>query len=326
MPVAVQTASGAAIVPVDGDAARIAEVAARVAAAGARVDSPAVIRAAREGWDDLPVRLRRPVRQFRRNSGRGGLLLLRGLPVGGHTLPPTPMVSGSVQRGSTPAAALLLMIASGLGDPVAFRPEKSGALVQDVVPVPGQEEFQGNAGSVLLTFHTENAFHPHRPDYVLLLCLRADHEGVAGTRTAAIREVLPMLGATTLEALRRPEFLTEAPPSFGTATVAPGPHPVLDGSPDDPDLQVDFAATRGLTPAAAEALAELGRAFERVAVTSRLQPGDLVVVDNHVTVHGRSAFTPRYDGQDRWLQRTFVLASLRRSRALRPGDGHVLVG
>ncbi len=325
MSVAVETTSGASIVPLDGDAAQIAEVARRVVAAGGRVDGPAFVRAAREGWDELPVRLRRSVRRFRRNSGRRGLLLLRGLPVGGG-LPPTPMVTGSVQQDSSPAAALLLMIASGLGDPVAFRPEKSGALVQDVVPVPGQEEFQGNAGSVLLTFHTENAFHPHRPDYVLLLCLRADHEGIAGTRTAAIREVLPVLGAATVAALRRPEFVTEAPPSFGTGSAAPGPHPVLDGSPDDPDLQVDFAATRPLTPAASDALAELGRAFEQVAVTSRLQPGDLVVVDNHVTVHGRSAFTPRYDGADRWLQRTFVLTSLRRSRALRPGDGHVLAG
>jgi L-asparagine oxygenase len=42
-------------------------------------------------------------------------------------------------------------------------------------------------------------------------------------------------------------------------------------------------------------------------------------------VHGRTAFTPRYDGRDRWLQRIFSLRDLRRSRDFRPDDGHVLV-
>lgn len=50
------------------------------------------------------------------------------------------------------------LVACGLGDLAAYRAEKSGALVQDVVPVPGRERFSGNAGSALLTFHNENAF------------------------------------------------------------------------------------------------------------------------------------------------------------------------
>ncbi|MBK6763531.1 MAG: TauD/TfdA family dioxygenase [Micrococcales bacterium] len=39
-----------------------------------------------------------------------------------------------------------------------------------------------------------------------------------------------------------------------------------------------------------------------------LKAGDLLVVDNDVAVHGRTPFTPRFDGTDRWLQRTFVVA------------------
>ena len=35
---------------------------------------------------------------------------------------------------------------------------------------------------------------------------------------------------------------------------------------------------------------------------------DFLVVDNDVAVHGRTPFTPRFDGTDRWLQRTFVIA------------------
>ncbi len=74
---------------------------------------------------------------------------------------------------------------------------------------------------------------------------------------------------------------------------------------------------RQLDPADADAC-------ERLARTLRLTPGDLVIIDNRVTVHGRTAFQPRYDGADRWLQRTYVTTDLRRSRDHRPHDGHVL--
>ncbi|WP_438818498.1 TauD/TfdA family dioxygenase [Streptomyces brasiliscabiei] len=292
--------------------------------AGDRVDDPAWVDRARHAWEDAPAEVRRPVREFRRNSGPDGALVLRRLPIGAAGLPPTPMVKGSVQHTPSLAAATLLLFAAGLGDPAAFAAEKAGALVQDVVPVPGQEKVQGNVGSVELTFHTENAFHPHRPDYVMLLCLRADHEGLAELRTSCVRRVLPLLTATTRAALGRPEYVTEAPPSFGPAGEGTA-HAVLTGAPDDPDWCFDEAATRGVTPDARAALAELAEVAHRTYTAIRLRPGDLAVVDNRVTLHGRSAFTPRYDGRDRWLQRTFAFSDLRRSRDHRPGDGTVLV-
>lgn len=291
---------------------------------GDRVDDPAWVSGVRHAWEDVPAEVRRSTREFRRHSGPDGSLVLRQLPIGAEHLPPTPMVKGSVQHTPSLPAAILLLFAAGLGDPAAFAAEKSGALVQDVVPVPGQEQVQGNVGSVELTFHTENAFHPHRPDYVLLLCLRPDHEGVAELRTSCARRVLPLLTARTREALGRPEYVTEAPPSFGP-TTEPTAHAVLTGDPDDPDWCFDEAATRGTTPESRAALAELADAAHGAYTGMLLRPGDLALVDNRVTLHGRSAFTPRYDGRDRWLQRTFSFSDLRRSRDHRPGDGTVLV-
>ncbi|MGA4837497.1 TauD/TfdA family dioxygenase [Streptomyces sp. G45] len=317
-------AQGAVFTLSPADAAEISRVAQRLAAVSDRVDDERWVAAARTAWEDLPRAFRCRIRAFRRDSGPAGALVVRGLPVGEGELPDTPTVRGSVQRATSRSAALLVMTACGLGDPAAFRAEKSGALVQDVVPVPGQEDFQGNAGSVDLLMHNENAFHAHRPDHVMLLCLRPDHERVAGLRTASVREALPLLSERTREALARPEFSTQPPPSFGS-TGGPAPdHPVLDGDLSDPDVRVDFAATEGLTPAARTALTELSGALDEVARTVLLTSGDLAIVDNHVTLHGRTAFRPRYDGADRWLQRSFVLADLRRSRGFRPADGYVL--
>ncbi|GAA2275293.1 MULTISPECIES: clavaminate synthase family protein [Kitasatospora] len=293
-----------------------------------QVDSPEWVARARDAWEDLPLPLRRAVRRFRRHSGPHGTMVIGGLPVDQAALPATPAVLGSVQRHATVPAALLTMVACGLGEPLAYLAEKSGALVQDVVPVPGQETFHGNAGSVPLSFHTENGFHPHPPDYVIFLCLRADHDRIAGMRTAGIRQALPLLTPASRQALFTPEFLTTPPPSFGpdAATNEPDakPRPVLSGAAEDPDIRMAQLVTTPLTPRATAALTEFGRACEASARTLRLTPGDLVIIDNRVTVHGRTAFHPRYDGADRWLQRTYVTTDLRRSRDHRPHDGHVL--
>ncbi|MDG4857113.1 clavaminate synthase family protein [Streptomyces sp. T-3] len=293
-----------------------------------QVDSPEWVAGARDAWEDLPPLLRREVRRFRRHSGPRGTLVIGGLPVDQAALPATPTVPGSVQRQATISAAVLTMVACGLGEPLAYLAEKSGALVQDVVPVPGQETFHGNAGSVPLSFHTENGFHPHPPDYVIFLCLRADHDRRAGMRVAGIRQALPLLTPAGRQALFAPEFITTPPPSFGPDAAATEPdvtpRPVLSGAAEDPDIRMAQLVTTPLTPRAAAALDEFGRACEATARTLRLTPGDLVVIDNRVTVHGRTAFHPRYDGADRWLQRVYVTTDLRRSRDHRPHDGHVL--
>jgi L-asparagine oxygenase len=277
----------------------------------------------RDAWETTPLVLRRTVRGFRRDSGAHGSLLLRNLPVDEAALPDTPAVAGSVQRTASVPAALLALLACGLGDPIAYAAEKSGALVQDVVPVRGHEQTQGNTGSAMLSFHNENAFHQHRPDHIMLLCLRADHDRVAGLRTACIRDTLPLLNEDTAKILASPEFVTAPPPSFGDGE-ATLPHAVLHGSLEDPDLRVDLAATSALTEQAEAALGELRAAFASSVRPVKLVPGDLAIVDNRVTVHGRSLFQPRYDGRDRWLQRTFVAADLRRSRDHRTGDEYVL--
>jgi L-asparagine oxygenase len=289
-----------------------------------RVDAPQWVAAARRAWDALPLALRRAVREFRRDSGTRGTLLVGGLPVDGDALGATPIVADSVQRQTTVPAAVLMMIACGLGDPVAYLAEKTGALVQDVVPVPGRESFSGNAGSALLTFHNENAFHQHEPDYLLLLCLRADHDRAAGLRTACLREVLPLLSDASRAALFAPEFITAPPPSFADTGRTHAPQPVLSGAREDPDMRMATIATTPLTARADAALREFGQACERACHTLSLAPGDLAILDNRVTAHGRTAFKPRYDGADRWVQRTFVIADLRRSRDHRAGDGYVL--
>ena len=55
-----------------------------------------------------------------------------------------------------------------------------------------------------------------------------------------------------------------------------------------------------------------------------VEPGDLLIVDNHGALHGRTPFSRRGDGRDRWLLRTFVARDLARSAKDRPGNGRIV--
>ncbi|MGM1062233.1 TauD/TfdA family dioxygenase [Saccharothrix sp. Mg75] len=289
------------------------------------VDAPEWVAAARRTSARLPAALREALRAFRNDPGDTGVLVIGNLPIAADDLlPPTPTVMNSVQRQATGAAAVSVMVDLYLGELVSFREEKFGALLQDVVPVPGREEFQGNAGSTRLQMHVENAFHPFRPDYLSLFCLRNDHDNVAALATACVRQAVRLLPEATLAVLAEDRYVTEAPASFGAAGAAAKAHAVLVGDVEDPDVRVDFASTHPLDQAAGTALDALADALAAVSTSLVLTPGTMALVDNRITLHGRSAFTPRYDGRDRWLQRGFVHLDLRRSRAVRPGNGNVL--
>ncbi len=291
--------------------------------APALVDHAGWLAHARSASCRLPLRLTEAIRAFRHDPGVDATLTITNLPIDADLLPPTPNLPDSVERAATVPATTAMLLGQQLGEVIAYRDEKHGALVQNVVPVPSLATSQSNGGSVPLEFHTENAFHPHRPDYVGLLCLRSAHQDQVGTQVAAVRRALPLLDEADRAILREPRFVTAAPPSFRSVDRS-RPRPVLTGSLVDPDVCVDFHATSALDDRAGRALAQLREGLTRVRVDLVLRPGDMVFLDNRLVVHGRVAFMPRYDGTDRWLHRVFVHLDHRRSRQSRPDNGFVL--
>ncbi|WP_244204015.1 TauD/TfdA family dioxygenase, partial [Streptomyces tricolor] len=92
--------------------------------------------------------------------------------------------------------------------------------------------------------------------------------------------------------------------------------PTLWAAEDGLTLRFDPAYTP-LDQASAEHRAAYGRLADelaRVSVAVTLAPGDILVLDNDLVVHGRVPFTARYDGTDRWLKRSSVRVPGRRTR------------
>lgn len=266
----------------------------------------------------LPPEIHDALVDFADEPDRSGALLLRGLPIGDvPATPPRPTAPTGKDRTSE---TTLLAVARSLGQPVGYLPEHGGDLVQNIVPTQANATRQiSTSSAVTLMFHTEAAFHPHRPRYLLLLCLRGDP--AAATTLASVREVRHLLGASTWSTLFEPRFRTAVDESYLDGRIGDlGPaRPVLSGDPDQPSMVFDADLMIGTDPVADAALRALADATASYHASVVLEPGDLLVVDNTVAVHGRSPFTPRFDGTDRWLQRAFVVADLAPSASERRG-------
>ncbi|MEU1732291.1 TauD/TfdA family dioxygenase [Streptosporangium sp. NPDC020145] len=286
-----------------------------------REDQEAFLAEAELRFHEFPRVIRHALARFRRNSTDSGVLLIRGLPVD-PDLQPTPAKPAEPLPRPTPMSELWLAgFAQALGEPIAYVQEKQGQLFQNVAPTRhNAEKLSSESSSFLLDFHTEAAFHPFMPDYVLLHCLRPDHERSAKTISASLRMAVSRLSLRERAILSEPMFQTGIDYSFGSANGQKGNGPVLRvlyGDPFDPYITVDPDLMVGLTPEADAALKRLHVALNEVKQWARLDTGDLLIIDNRRTVHGRSEFQARYDGLDRWLQRVCVVRDLVPSAAHR---------
>jgi Fe(II)/alpha-ketoglutarate-dependent arginine beta-hydroxylase len=285
----------------------------------------------------LPATLVEELRELRLRETVPALVV-HGLPVDDQGIGPTPLdwQDRDEHDESEVHEVFLVLVAGLLGDIFGWSTLQNGRLVHDVLPMPTQEKEQSGHGTVELAWHTEDGFHPYRCDYLLLLGLR-NHDAVP-TVVAGVDRV--RLAREHRSVLAQPRFLIRPDNEHlnrarelveGTGEVhpmqrmqdSPEPCAVLFGHPDQPYLRIDpvFMSAMPGDAEAAEALDALAGELQRNLVEVALDAGDLLVVDNYKAVHGRSAFSARFDGTDRWLKKAVVTRDLRRSRAHR-GAAH----
>jgi enduracididine beta-hydroxylase len=288
----------------------------------------------------LPRRLRQALLDFRRREPSSGVCVISGFPIDAEKIGPTP--AGWSQRATPPPTLAeemyLLLLGALLGESIAWATQQGGHLVHDILPVPGCEHEQLGLGSEeLLWWHTEDAFHPYRGDYLGMLCLRNPDRVATTVGTLANVELTPR----QRELLFEPHFTIKPDEShlpknraldgvddFGLdASYArieeraqkPERVPVLFGARESPYMRLDpFFMERLEDDAEAQAaLDALVRSIDANLVDLALAPGEVCFIDNYRAVHGRKPFRARYDGNDRWLKRINITRDLRKSRDAR---------
>lgn len=216
------------------------------------------------------------------------------------------------------------------GEIISYEAEGDGHLFQDIIPVKDMEKQQTSIGSQIeLEIHTEQAFSYYRPDFLSLACLRSDPN--AWTYILSIDVLLAHLSQEEIAFLQQPLWKIGVDLSFRLRDEAflegdiRGPIPILysdsnyrSGSKDfflcfDQDLMT------GITEEAQEMITKIVRIYYEHRTAICLQPGDILILDNRKVVHGRSAFSPKYDGTDRFLVRCFATLDYRKYELVREG-------
>lgn len=227
-------------------------------------------------------------------------------------IPPTPLERDATVK-LPDAYSAMLEVSMDYGYLVGYAQEQYGKYIQHVYPVKSFETDQISSSSkTQLELHTETAFHPYRPDYLVLGCLRGDK--AAKTTYAHVDTIVSMMDNNTINTLCRPEFITTVDQSFRLngeedqeVTI-----PILTTDKETGKWRMTFdkAVMRGATEQAQKALDLFGSAVNACVRAIALQRGEFIVIDNSKIVHGRSEFTARYDGTDRWLIRGLIRKEL----------------
>jgi hypothetical protein len=163
---------------------------------------------ARAAASSLPTRVSSFLGCVRDHNGPAALLP-RELPVPS-SLPPTPscLMTG-LAMDSMRAEGVLAVLASCAGQPLGFREWDSRHVVQNRYPVPAHEKIQTASGAAEHVIRTEASFADISPDFLALMCLRADPGGVARTTVADIGETIGDLSARASEYLAQPWYAFE---------------------------------------------------------------------------------------------------------------------
>jgi L-asparagine oxygenase len=285
--------------------AEIVDVVGAAAASLRGLPTPEWRRCANNWAIDLPAELVTACAEAMSGCGYG---IVNGMAVDDESLGPTP---DPIERGQSVPFwdTLLTLLALRLGNPLSWPHHHGVGVVSDIAPSAHRAAEQSGAGSsAALLPHTEDAFHPRRCHGLVLAGLR--NPSAAVTTVSSVREIclsdvdwgLFQLNAAAIvpdeSYLAEPASVRAGYPRVavvwdrddGRCLRFDGAHTIL--GDESPEFRQAFGSL----------VEQLVRARRRIVVG----PGDLLVLDNDVVVHGRAPFVARYDGTDRWLKRVIV--------------------
>lgn len=268
---------------------------------------------------ELPRRIRQVFYDFKRKENFAALLV-SGNPVLAHGAGSTPKGYIELEEDYCLNDAKILhgLYGSLLGKGIGFTSQRGGILYNNIIPFKGYGcVANSSSGSVLdFGFHVEDAFHPARPEYLGLVCMRNDER--AATVLSSIDGI--QLTEEEMNVLFESKFKISHNPIHNTSDVIEeNAQTILFGHRDAPYVKINAATLdvgeyEGIER---QALEKLLHHFSENRVKLILKQADCVYIDNYRCVHARDSFNANYGSGARWLSRVVFASSLRKSREMR---------
>jgi hypothetical protein len=266
----------------------------------------------------------RLVESLRQAAALGSpVIVARGLPVAPHS-PPTPYDGMVDPIASRQTVVNLHAVVASLGlHPVAYAKETSSTLHAVCPVVAARGEASSHGFDTALPFHTDYADRPidepvrdQSPAATALAFAVERAEAAIPMEFVPVRRLLSALSPAQIRAGRAEEFAVRAPALFG-----PGqPIRIRSLFLADFRCRLNLGRMTGLTPRADRLLHEIRDILADEAMVEQIhvRRGDVVVMDNQRAIHRRAAFTPRWDGTDRYFIRMSVAPDPRAGLAADP--------
>lgn len=277
----------------------------------------------------LPPSFKERCQRFNQPNGSSYIYIV-GLPQDPQ-LPPTPSngMSSASKKTRVSELVLLGLVAFAFDAEVfSYREQKEGELIQQVVPIKGQEFTNSNASITNFGWHSDDALIPRslRAEGIALNTLRNQQ---TATYYAPVDEIVAELGKMNprhLEVLRQNRFRVRTPESFNVykgKVIQSEPRPLITRGQSGTEIAL---ATYNVEPAerddieAQMAILALRLVLERPSVAKSfvLKPGEALIISNLKGLHARNSIFG-----DRWLQRCYFRKDLSDLRATTNTEGRV---
>lgn len=251
------------------------------------------------------------------NRSESDLVLVRRHMIRDHDLgtTPTSQKDPTTTKTSLEYEMVVMLYGTIVGSVFGWATQQDGHLVNDIIPIETFSDQQVGASSkVELAWHTEDAYHPGRADFICLFCLR--------NPTGAPTTVASLIDIQSDQAL--PESLFEpcvrivADDAQAAGAEEAGiddwtesavrPVPILRQNHAGVEMCVDpaYMTVASDEDGIRDEVTGFCQAIDEHLTEVVLKPGDLLILNNHRVVHGRRPFKPTYSGRDRWLKRVNV--------------------
>jgi L-asparagine oxygenase len=250
-------------------------------------------------------------------------LHLRGLP--GEELPPKAPYTGRSNFTQIPQTLMNVFGVISLmgGHAFAYSTENHGNTIRDVVARSDAEfELSSQGWRHALPWHMDGAFRPiletelsNAPDLAKaprwLVFGVVYGSGEVPLIFIPVDAVLQHLSKSEIQALCQPEFDVHSSASFSPARICSGLPILVPNKRGGYFSRFNQIRCFGTTAAGRNALTSFSQILHEPEIHYRvdLQPGDVVVLDNWASLHMRVAYSPHWNGVDRWLVRVYAAQS-----------------
>lgn len=250
------------------------------------------------------------IQAFATYGNQSGFLLLNNLPIDADLCTTPTKMDEAYNKQTCFSEFWLSTITALMGIQLAYKQMNNGCLYQNICPIEGQENAISSKGAALpLNLHTDLAFHPFSPHFLLLFCLRVAQEGEqVPTIVSSLKNAMSFLTNQELDLLRGKNYMFLLDEAYGLFKDSECSS-LIYGDVDDPKIRFEMDMIVGISEEAKSAHRALEKALFQNAVKVFLEPGQMLIIDNRRAVHGRNHFKAKYNGNDRWLQRAYCFTN-----------------